>query len=164
MPVPPYPTSQQIAFLFTHLAKAKNLGIILDFSFYLIRHIQSISKSCLHDLQNKSRIQSFLSISTFSTLDEATILSYLNYCSSLLTDHLVFAIHIVFYPHRSGAILWKLNLITFLLCSKPFSSFPSLLEYVPKSLPWLAKPNMIGPLVTSLTSSPMLLPLVPLCY
>lgn len=122
----PHTISQQMPFPFTHLAKAKSLGIILDFSFSLIHHIHSISKSCLLLLQNKSIFQLFLSISTFSTLDEVTILSHLNYYGSFLTDHPVFAIMLfsVFYPHTGRVIFPNLSLITSLLCSKSFSSFP----------------------------------------
>lgn len=63
MPVPLYPIAQHMAFLFAHLVKAQIIGIILGFSYSLIHHIQSISKSCLLHLLKNSTIQSLLSIS-----------------------------------------------------------------------------------------------------
>lgn len=63
----------------------KILGTIIDSLLCQAPYIQSISKFCIVCFQNFPQIHLFFFISTATTLIEATTISHLNDCHSLLT-------------------------------------------------------------------------------
>ena len=78
------------------VAQAKNLGVILDFSFFHTSYTQSTSKTCLY-LWNFPQTQPFLSVSTTTTLVWAIMLQLPNWSPCFASWHLIF--------HAAGGVI-----------------------------------------------------------
>uniref|UniRef100_A0A6I8NMC2 RNA-directed DNA polymerase n=1 Tax=Ornithorhynchus anatinus TaxID=9258 RepID=A0A6I8NMC2_ORNAN len=68
------------------VSRARNLGVILDSSLSFTPHILSVTKTCRFHLYNIAKIRPFLSTQTATLLLRALVISWLDYCVSLLSD------------------------------------------------------------------------------
>ena len=64
---------------------AKNLGVILDSQLSFKAHISAVARSCRYTLYNIRRIRPFLTQESAQLLIQASVISKLDYCNSLLT-------------------------------------------------------------------------------
>ena len=64
---------------------AKNLGVILDSQLSFKAHITAVARSCRYTLYNIRRIRPFLTQESAQLLIQASVISKLDYCNSLLT-------------------------------------------------------------------------------
>ncbi|TKS65741.1 hypothetical protein D9C73_028176 [Collichthys lucidus] len=63
---------------------AKNLGVVLDDRLSLSEHISSVARSCRYALYNIRKIRPYLTQYAAQLLIQATVISRLDYCNSLL--------------------------------------------------------------------------------
>ena len=64
----------------------KNLGVIIDESLLLEKHISEVVKSCRYHLRELWRIRKNLTENTAKTIVHALIISKLDYCNSLYVN------------------------------------------------------------------------------
>ena len=69
----------------TSAPTAKNLGVILDSHLSFKTHITAVTRSCRFILHNIRRIRPFITQESAQLLIQATVISKLDYCNSLLT-------------------------------------------------------------------------------
>ena len=70
----------------TSSTSAKNIGVVLDSTLSLDKHVTQICKSSFYSIRNISRIRKFLSLQTAKILVHAFVTSKLDNCNSLLYD------------------------------------------------------------------------------
>ena len=63
----------------------RNLGVILDQSLLLDKHIHSLSRTCFYHLRNITKLRSVVSHQELETIIHAFVSSRLDYCNSLFT-------------------------------------------------------------------------------
>ena len=68
----------------TSSASAKNIGVALDSTLSLDKHVTHICKSLFYSIRNISRIGNFLSLQTAKILAHAFVTSKLDNCNSML--------------------------------------------------------------------------------
>ncbi|KAK0146779.1 hypothetical protein N1851_013896 [Merluccius polli] len=66
---------------------ARNLGMVLDNQLCCTANITAVARSCRFALYNISRIWPFLTREAAQLLVQALLISYLDYCNSLLAGH-----------------------------------------------------------------------------
>ena len=62
----------------------RDLGFIVDSHLKMDKHIAQVSKTCYHQIRNVCKIRKFLTVEATKTLIQATVISRLDYCNSLL--------------------------------------------------------------------------------
>ena len=62
----------------------KNLGVYLDSSMSMTKHVDNIVRTCYLYIRNISRIRPYLSVKSCQSLVQAYVISRLDYCNSLL--------------------------------------------------------------------------------
>ena len=83
----PFPSSVNINVTtssVTSSASAKNIGVALDSTLSLDKHVTHICKSLFYSIRNISRIGNFLSLQTAKILAHAFVTSKLDNCNSML--------------------------------------------------------------------------------
>ena len=68
----------------TSISEIRSLGVILDSTMSMEKHVNSITKSAYHILYKISRIRRYLSEDVTKTLVNSLVTSRLDYCNSLL--------------------------------------------------------------------------------
>ena len=68
----------------TSISEIRSLGVILDSTMSMEKHVNSVTKSAYHMLYKISRIRRYLSEDVTKTLVNSLVTSRLDYCNSLL--------------------------------------------------------------------------------
>jgi hypothetical protein len=141
-------------------SEAKNLGVILDNTLSIQKHISSVCRTCYFQLRRIASVRNYLTTDAAAKLVTSTILSRLDYCNSLLaalpntsisklqriqnnsarlilrkkkTDHITPLLKQLHWLPISDRITYKLNTITYKCLHKTAPSYLSdtLLLYTP---------------------------------
>ena len=71
---------------FEPAAQVRNLGVILDETLSMEAHVNSVTRSCRHQLRSIGKIRQHLTKEACQTLISALVLSRLDYANSLLAN------------------------------------------------------------------------------
>jgi hypothetical protein len=133
-------------------SEAKNLGVILDNTLSMQKHISSVCRTCYFQLRRIASVRNYLTTDAAAKLVTSTILSRLDYCNSLLaglpstsisklqriqnnsarlilrkkkTDHITPLLKQLHWLPISERISYKLNTITYKCLHKTAPSYLS---------------------------------------
>ena len=62
----------------------RNLGVIIDTGLTMQTHVNSVCRSCFHSIRSIGRIRSMLNYQSTKNIVQASVISELDYCNSLL--------------------------------------------------------------------------------